>query len=656
VSVALVRHTGGNPLFMLETLKQGLTDGSLARGELPRPAGVGALIERRLHRLSEAALALARVAAVAGIDFRIELAEATLGLRAVQLAGAWSELQDAQVLRDEGFAHDLVHEAVLRGVPQPVARRLHADVATFLQSQPSSSGIGGDGARLAQHWEAAGRWAEAKDSLLAAATAARATGRYLEQAALLQRAAAACERAGDRKARFEMLLERVEALAICDDGQIALEAAADLELQAQSDGERLHAIACHANLRGQRMDTEAALELGERGLLLAQRIGDHSARLQLCCTLAYVLSVVRRSAEALERLESVRDWVHSQGTPTDRQHWTTHMALVSTALSRLREAVRLHEVSAALAQELNLLPELTMDYSNMADAYAAMGLPGQAVQAGQRAVQLSRQTGGGSGMVARNELSLAMSLRDACRYEDALALFERWQANAQHEASAVWRGAAQVWWAGLWVQLGQHARALQLLRDEVGHGLNRIRSLGWLYRSQAERATSQPWQASLERAGELYDELQSSGLSQRLARLPLLEPTRALEQARSVGGLAREVERTGTLIHARVREAEAAARLGLRAEARSAAQDALHWLAEGYAPDAVLGHGEAYWLAHEALLSVGEAEASGRTLRLGLQWLREQALPHVPAAFVDSFLHRNPAHRKLLAASGAASA
>ena len=118
----LLRHTGGNPLFVLETLKHGLTEGTLVRGELPRPLSVGALIERRLQRLSDPALALARVAAIAGVDFSIELAESAIGVRAVQLASAWSELQDAQVLRDESFAHDLVSDAVLRSVPPVVAR------------------------------------------------------------------------------------------------------------------------------------------------------------------------------------------------------------------------------------------------------------------------------------------------------------------------------------------------------------------------------------------------------------------------------------------------------------------------------------------------------------------------------------------------------
>ena len=53
----LQRHTGGNPLFILETLKQ-LQPGDLAAGRMPRSATVGALIDRRLKALSADALAL----------------------------------------------------------------------------------------------------------------------------------------------------------------------------------------------------------------------------------------------------------------------------------------------------------------------------------------------------------------------------------------------------------------------------------------------------------------------------------------------------------------------------------------------------------------------------------------------------------------------
>jgi DNA-binding SARP family transcriptional activator len=639
---ALVQHTGGNPLFMLETLKQGLVDGSLQRGLLPRPLGVGALIESRLQRLSEAALMLARVAAIAGVDFRIELAEAALGMRAVQMAGAWNELQQAQVLRDEAFAHDLVRDAVLRSVPAPVARRLHADVASFLQQQ------GGEPARLALHWEAAGRWPEARQALVAAAAAARAIGRFREQAALYLRAAQACEKAGDQTGRFEMLMERVQAFNIADDGDQALAAAAALEAEATSESQRLHAIACQANLYGLRMDHAHALLLGERGLALALRIGDHRARLDLACSLAYVLSTLQRHNEALDLLESLREWVESQGKPVDRQHWTTHMAIVATAMGRLHEGVRLHEISARLAQELDLVPELAMDYSNMADTYSSMGLYEEAVRVGSRATQLLQQEN--TGMPGRNLLGQARDLRNACRFDEALQHFDLWHRGMQNESSPVWRQVGAVWWAGLWVWLGQYARALQLLQDDDERGLDRVRAMGWIYRAQAHRAIGQGHEASLRRAQELSGNPGGATLAFALVPLALASPEAALEIAVESGRQAREGERTGVLMHARLCEAEAAARLGLHDQVRAAAQDALHWLAQGYAPDATLYRGEFYLRLWQTLHAVGQRETAARVLRLGGTWLQERALPHVPAPFIESFLHRHPVNRELLAA------
>ena len=108
IAAELVRHTGGNPLYALETLKLGVAEGSLgavaagpgAALRLPRPGSVGALIERRLRQLSTRALALARVAAVAGVDFHIELAELATGVRAVDLADAWAELEQARRIHE----------------------------------------------------------------------------------------------------------------------------------------------------------------------------------------------------------------------------------------------------------------------------------------------------------------------------------------------------------------------------------------------------------------------------------------------------------------------------------------------------------------------------------------------------------------------------
>ena len=147
IAERLVRHTGGNPMFALETLKHALAAGG-TDAKLPRPASVGALIERRLRQLSPPAIALARVAAVAGVDFSIEMAEHVLKTPAVALADAWNELESAQVLKGAAFAHDLVFEATLRSMPEAIATHTHGSIAEWLERAD------GEPARIAAHWEA----------------------------------------------------------------------------------------------------------------------------------------------------------------------------------------------------------------------------------------------------------------------------------------------------------------------------------------------------------------------------------------------------------------------------------------------------------------------------------------------------------------------
>ncbi|MCS7100070.1 MAG: AAA family ATPase, partial [Burkholderiaceae bacterium] len=94
----LARRTGGNPLFVLETIKAWLAQPDVAQDpaeNLPAASRVVALIERRVGRLSPEAIRLARCAAVAGQDFSAELAAHVLGARPLDLADAWAELERA---------------------------------------------------------------------------------------------------------------------------------------------------------------------------------------------------------------------------------------------------------------------------------------------------------------------------------------------------------------------------------------------------------------------------------------------------------------------------------------------------------------------------------------------------------------------------------
>ncbi|GIW38981.1 MAG: hypothetical protein KatS3mg075_462 [Meiothermus sp.] len=156
----LSRHTGGNPLFLLETLRALWQWGGLQRPpeRFPIPHRVKELIAHRIGTLSPAALRLAQVAVVAGEGFDLELAARVLAAEPLDLAEPWAELEAAQILREGRFAHDLMREVLREGIPAPLQTHLHRQVALALEETQAHP------AQIARHWlwakeaERAARW------------------------------------------------------------------------------------------------------------------------------------------------------------------------------------------------------------------------------------------------------------------------------------------------------------------------------------------------------------------------------------------------------------------------------------------------------------------------------------------------------------------
>lgn len=116
---ALARRSGGNPLFVLEMVRSLLDRGpaSVEEAALMLPGRVRQLVAARLARLRPEARDLMRVAALAGERFGAALAARVLDVPLVRLSDPWAELEAAQVLRGERFAHDLVAEVVRSEIP-----------------------------------------------------------------------------------------------------------------------------------------------------------------------------------------------------------------------------------------------------------------------------------------------------------------------------------------------------------------------------------------------------------------------------------------------------------------------------------------------------------------------------------------------------------
>jgi DNA-binding SARP family transcriptional activator len=149
---ALSQHTGGNPAYLLESVKTLLAEGPVpdVPSRLPVPPTVGAAVERRLEQLTPDALTLAQLAAVAGTVFSVSLAATALGKAPLALTASFAELERLQILKGCAFVHDIVQEATLRSVPEAIRHLLHRTVAEYLES------AGGAPGAVAHHWQACG--------------------------------------------------------------------------------------------------------------------------------------------------------------------------------------------------------------------------------------------------------------------------------------------------------------------------------------------------------------------------------------------------------------------------------------------------------------------------------------------------------------------
>ncbi len=196
----LERLTGGNPMLLLETLKSLRETGELEnlntarleqlreRRELPRSSQARRVIEPRLKRLSKPAHDLARVIAIAGEEFTLELAQNVLETSSANLLAASEELEHTGIVRETRFAHDLLLETVLENIPKMSKRILHHRVLEHLEQFPTRAGV-----RYQHALESGEAKAIAKHGVLAALEA-RHLGLPEDALVMLRQASTALER------------------------------------------------------------------------------------------------------------------------------------------------------------------------------------------------------------------------------------------------------------------------------------------------------------------------------------------------------------------------------------------------------------------------------------------------------------------------------
>jgi DNA-binding SARP family transcriptional activator len=660
-AATLLRHSGGNPLYLLETLKAWIARGDAARdaaGDTPgKPQGNGplplrlpmagtvhSLIERRIGHLSADAVKLARCAAVAVPDFSIELASQVLGLRTLDLADPWAELEAAQVLRDGAFAHDLIYESALASVPAPVARRLHAEIAAFLQQRQ------GEPARLAQHWLQAREWARAGSAFVAAADRSRDASCLLEQCAMLAEAARCFELAGQPGERFDVLLRRARILASNDLGPDASAAVQTVEQAASTDEQRLMTLDVRLELTMTRYELHESLHLGQQAIASARALGRTDLELRFAIIVSGALCDARRADEAIALLEPHAPWVRAHADVSQQWEYWEATALALDYANRLGDAMPAWDAARAVAQQSGRNDMLWKTMSNSASTQAKMGLVRQAAQAAEQAHRLARASNEAVSMrVLQMQVTLAHRLRDVGRYGEALALLEEALGGyAEHGASHSDKALAEQHLIVLYRQLGQPARALPLLSPErpgVPLGVAMIRLA---QRAEVEAQMGRDGLPLMREALRIIPN--TDDIYHRITTLfatRLVPADEGEDLAASLALWATTRERHGVALAGHVRAAACALALGAPARALPHVEAALH-LAKHYLPDSFYLP-EMWLVAAQVMAALGLEAHARRAARDGRAWVKQVHDTQVPPDFRDSFLHRNPVNRDLFA-------
>ncbi|ROO85718.1 transcriptional regulator [Actinocorallia herbida] len=239
---ALAERTGGNPFYVRESARLLSSEGALvATSEVPE--GVRDVLRRRLARLPEAAVAVLRLAALAGRETEVDtliLAADTDedGVLDALDAGLVAGLLAERATGGIRFTHALVQDTMVADLSAPRRARMHARLGAALERLAP-----GDAPALAYHFHRAASAATAAKAVAYAVRAADlAEARYAHETAvdLLTQALASFERlpSRDDADRVDLLgrLLRAQARAgAIQDARATREVAVDLAERALRD-------------------------------------------------------------------------------------------------------------------------------------------------------------------------------------------------------------------------------------------------------------------------------------------------------------------------------------------------------------------------------------------------------------------------------------
>jgi tetratricopeptide (TPR) repeat protein len=277
------------------------------------------------------------------------------------------------------------------------------------------------------------------------------------------------------------------------------------------------------------------------------------------------------------------------------------------------------------------------------------GAPEQSLELCQEALALLPADGGDDYATAYARVLVARGQGETGRFAPALEALESLAPQLARTGPEPLAQGARVMLAALWLPLGQPARAMALLAEEPAGMPTWLRAYRHQLRLELALALHRASPPSdLQDMLALADADASFGTSIRVHALRHVAPAQVMVDAGALRATLATTEFDGVKMALDVHVARAALALGRTEDAARCAEQLIVRFDEGCAPDAIY-RAEAWWVAAQALAAAGHTDRASVALRRGTTWVTQHALPHVPPPFIDSFLHRNPINRDLLA-------
>ena len=641
VAVALVRRIGGNPLHLLETIRHALEKhGHLRADNLEAPARVTELLEQRLLALPADGLLVVRIAAVAGDQFDPELAAAVSRRDVLELADAWHALERQGLLDARGFMHDLIGEAAHRLLPQPIARVLHARVAAHLAQR------GAGAARLAHHLLCAGDEPAAVPHLAAAARQAWHLGRSREMRDAYLKAADIELARGHPDEAFDLFFDCAEAITEIGPRDVFSSVVERLAPLTHTPVQRARLAFMRVVDAHQRADHAVARAGIDEALALATASGDRLIEAECLFSKGVYATHDGCLHEAVRHLTAAVTLNREIGREQRAIaiELIVHTVLMWAGQARLARDRQRQALQPVLdAGSPQMLATLLMRQS---EAELHLGDAGAATLTADRALAALRATDMLGAELASAARVISDVKRRCGRWDEALDIVNEAQQRLGMQTDPEQALAAAL--AHLYLDLGRpelahrHIEAFAVVSQHSARQRRRTVALRWGYCF----ATGTQMQTATELAQALDSELLPLACELMLAAGRAAQPQVTATQcaaliARCEPERLREQLAPLHALCARLCVMEGDSQAALASISR-AEQELLEGDIGADFPLCCL------WLAI-ALQGLGQAADAAIRSQQGSTWLMARAQQSVPPEFRDSFLHRHPVHRELLA-------